>query len=267
MTEDIKKIKVLTQNMRCVDDGIDNTILKRSKRFINLISKYLPDIIGTQEISTPWYNELNKHLTNEYGIIGISRLGYKEPIPMNSDESNLILYKLSRFNVLEEKTFWLTDTMDVVSKYEESKYTRICTYALLLDKITNKKILVCNTHLAHEEEDVGRIKQVKVLINFFNEFISNNPEIPIILTGDFNTTSDSTSYKLVNGLLKDSKKDSTNLSKVDYTYHEYGNEKIYKIIDYCFYLKTTPISYYIINDDFNGYVSDHYGILVEFINK
>jgi endonuclease/exonuclease/phosphatase family metal-dependent hydrolase len=234
---------------------------------LNLISKYLPDIIGTQEISTPWYNEFKEHLTNEYGIVGISRQGFVSPVPMNSDESNLILYKLSRFDVLEEKTFWLTDTIDVVSKYEESKYTRICTYALLLDKITNEKILVCNTHLAHEEDDGGRIKQANVLNSFLNDFINKNSKIKIILTGDFNTTINSASYQIVNRLLKDAKDESINLSKVDYTYHEYGNEQAYKTIDYCFYLNIKPVSYYIINDDFNGYVSDHYGILVEFINS
>ena len=98
-------LKILTQNLRCIDDGIDNTIEKRSLRFKDLLNKYQPDIIGTQEISTSWYNEISK-LNNDYGIVGISRLGYHSPIPMNSDESNLILYKLTRFELIKQNTFW-----------------------------------------------------------------------------------------------------------------------------------------------------------------
>jgi endonuclease/exonuclease/phosphatase family metal-dependent hydrolase len=53
-------------------------------------------------------------------------------------------------------------------------------------------------------------------------------------------------------------------SEVDHSCHLYTDDG--EIIDYCFY-STDFLPFYakIINDDYGGYVSDHYGVLVELV--
>ena len=231
------------------------------KRFLELVKKYDPDLIGTQEVSRRWRIKIDEYFTNDYYIIGISRLGNKLESYENSDESNLLLVKKNRYDVIESNTFWLTKTPDVVSKITDSKYHRICTYALLYDKVLNQKVLFLNTHLDHEIDDFFRVKQVDIIVDFLSPYLNNNYKI--ILTGDFNSTVESKTYKIITEVLLDSNNPKVNKSKVNYTYHEYGNQKVYSLIDYCFLNNLSVKEYYIINDDFDGYVSDHYGILVK----
>ena len=45
-----------------------------------------------------------------------------------------------------------------------------------------------------------------------------------------------------------------------------GLEALSRGADFCFFNdKSTAISYYIVNDDYNGYVSDHYGVWFKFV--
>ena len=54
----------------------------------------------------------------------------------------------------------------------------------------------------------------------------------------------------------------TDSSKVHYSYHGYGKEQW--MIDYCFHSprNVTVLDYHILSDVVEGYVSDHYGLLV-----
>ena len=130
-------LKIITQNLRCIDDGIANSIENRSKRLEQLINNYKPDILSTQEVSRKWHEALIHTYSSKYYLIGISRLGNILESYENSDESNLILISKERFNILKEETFWLSETPNIVSKYSDSKYHRICTYTLVYDKLIN----------------------------------------------------------------------------------------------------------------------------------
>ena len=86
---------------------------------------------------------------------------------------------------------------------------------------------------------------------------------PGFLTGDFNGISDEAFYSIVTSWYEDSRttaiKDS---SSVDFSYQNYGNAQY--LLDYCFHSPNNVaiLDYHILDDQYNGYVSDHYGILV-----
>ena len=253
-------ISVMSQNVRCADDGGKNDIDDRSPRLEQLIADYSPDLLGTQEVTKRWMGIFEESFGTEYGMVGCSRDG----VTASSGEWNTILYKKSRFDLISSDTFWLTDTPDIPSMTDDALCRRICTWAILKDKIADREILFCNTHLDHSNDTV-RDAQAKILMDFIDDHVGR---YPIFLTGDFNTTYGKAPYLTVTKTLQDSHKQAeVDVSEVKGTFHDYG--KPGNEIDFCFYTghKADPVSYRILSDDYDGFVSDHYGVIAHFQYK
>ncbi len=258
--DNVAVIRVISQNLRCADDGNGNDVKDRKVRLKQMIEQYSPDLIGTQETTSTWNNIMSSYFGAEYGMVGCSRDGKDA----KTGEWNTVLYKKSRFDLIDSDTFWLTDTPAVKSRVDGSLCNRICTWALLKDKITGKTVMMCNTHLDHGEESV-RTKQAKCLMNYLKKYIG---KYPIFLTGDFNTFSSTDAYRTIDEKFDDSKKGAiANTSSVGYTFHSYGSTQ--KEIDFCFFDANfaEALEYHVISDKYNGYVSDHYGLFADFILK
>ena len=174
-------ISVVSQNVRCADDGGKNDIDDRKVRLKQLIEDYSPDLIGTQEVTKRWLDILDDYFGDTYGSFGCSRDGEYA----TTGEWNVILYKKDRFEFVRGGNFWLTETPDQPSFTEDALCRRICTWAILKDKLTDKEILFCNTHLDHSNDTV-RDAQAKILMEFINNRIG---DYPVYLTGDFNRNS------------------------------------------------------------------------------
>jgi len=195
----------------------------------------------------------------EYGMVGCSREGRDA----TDGEWNTILYRKDRFELLDSDTTWLSYTPNEASAVEGSLCKRICTWALLKDKRTGETVLFANTHLDHGTDEV-RSQQMTILMDYLADRIG---QYPFYLTGDFNCYTNDPPYATVTERLQDSHKTTwTDLSTETRTYHAYketgGGE-----IDFIFHNNhTTPIRYEIISKGYDGYVSDHYGVIAEFVN-
>ena len=255
------KLTVLTQNLRYRDDEGGNSVAQRSERFLELVLEYDPDIIGTQEATPLWTRYLQEYLSDEYTMVGVFRDGTGH----GGDEANYILYRTERFTLVDSGTFWLNpaDT-EKVGKIEDALCNRICTWALLKDNKTGEQILACNTHLDHSTDAI-RAAQLAVL---FEQLSYDLGHYSVIMTGDFNMLRESEPYKAVTkaGLLDGQRNAWLDESTVDHSCHLYTDDG--EIIDYCFHSKDLlPIYTKIVSDDYGGYVSDHYGVLVELVPK
>ena len=258
-------IKILTQNVRAYNDADGNTIPNRSVRFGQLLEEYVPDVFGVQEYTKGWDIWLQRYLEEanekgtlpEYAFLGCSREGWDK-----NGESSHIVYRTDRFELVETNTFWLSPYPDTPSKLDASLNKRICTWALLKDLKTGQTILVANTHLDHSTDEV-RAAQLEILLNTITELVG---DYPLYLTGDFNCYVGSEPYKMATELLEDAHQSAwVDLSTEHRTFHDYrefgGGE-----IDFIFHNdKSSPISYQILSKGYDGYVSDHYGVLAEFI--
>lgn len=255
------KIVVMSQNVRCNNDGTNKNISDRAPRFKLLVEKYAPDIIGTQETTATWNQYFKSYFKDTYGMVGCSREGKTA----TSGEWGTILYRLDRFELLDSGDFWLSSTPNKVSRVSGSKCNRICTWALLKDKVTDKTFVMANTHLDHSTDQVRR-QQINFLFAGLSDLIE---QYPIFLTGDFNATPDSIVYDAADDLLLDARVDAAeDRSSIKYTFDSYGTLNPGKLIDYCFYNdKSDALWYKVANEQFGGYVSDHYGIVSEFILK
>jgi len=242
---------IMSQNILFVEYDSPNSLVERSDRFKKLLQEYQPDVIGFQEFGESNFSYVD-YMAQTYGRIG------------DDAESNPIMYRKDRYNVVEQGKFWLSDTPDTPSRYEGVGSNRYCMWVVLEDKITGKKIQVTNTHLCWEGNDNEmRLKQIKVLLNYMKDRLD---KYPTYMTGDYNSYVDGAVYDAVleTGKLDPHLTAKTNLSSIDYTCGFYDSAEHCRI-DFCFYNdQSVALEYKILNDIYSGYISDHYAIITKF---
>ena len=157
------------------------TVSTRAPHVIETIKRNDPDVLGVQEASDAWVTKLEAGLSDEYARVGWGRNSNKK------GETTSIFYKKDKFTLIEWGTKWMSDTPDTPgSKYEDSAYIRIFTYALLERKSDGARFMHINVHPedgASAVKKAVRAKQFKVLANWINQ----NADVPFIVTGDMNS--------------------------------------------------------------------------------
>ncbi len=175
LAEDL--VKIMTFNLRygTAPDG-PNHWNNRKDILINTIKKYSPDLIGTQECLDFQAKYIVESLP-EYNWLGRGREKNDE------GERIAVFYRKDRWEVVEEKYFWISETPDLPgSKSWDSSCPRIVTYLKLRDKKTNGLICFVNVHLDHKGK-VARLKGAEMIVDRLKTV---EKDIPIIITGDFN---------------------------------------------------------------------------------
>ena len=194
------------------------------------------DIFGSQEVRKVQLDEMLAMLP-DYDYIGVGRDGG------DKGEFCPIFYRRDVLEKLDGGTFWLSPTPDVPSKGWDAKYNRICTWGHFRHKATGKKICFMNIHFDHRGVQ-ARIESAKMMLNYIKK---NCKGMSVIVSGDYNVTQTSDSYKV----LADSKilKDSYDAAKVRFaptgTFNGF-NPRRYTThrIDHIFVTKGTKVSRY-----------------------
>ncbi|WP_338407860.1 endonuclease/exonuclease/phosphatase family protein [uncultured Flavobacterium sp.] len=168
----------MTYNIRLdVEVDGENDWTHRKPFFTSQIQFYEPDVFGVQEAKPNQVIDIATALS-PYSYIGIGRDG------IGMGESSNIFYKRDRFKVVQESTFWLSETPDIISKGWDAAFNRVCTYALFKDLKTRKMFWVFNTHLDHMGE-LARTNGIKLILSKIAAL--NTKNYPAIFMGDFNS--------------------------------------------------------------------------------
>lgn len=238
--------RFLSQNILFKDIEGGNTVADRRPRFKALMQEYCPDILAVQEHSGGW----ETNILNDFGNIYVR----------HATQGLAIYFRKDRYEIVDKGGFYMSPTPNVKSQFEGDSGPRSCIWAIAKDKFTDVTTLYINCH-PDWNNDTQRALQVDVLFEVMGEKMA---EYPTILCGDFNTTPDGPVYPRIVKEVKDTYKEAEiNLSEIDYTCHSFGSASSF--IDYTFYNHTfKPTLYRIINDMYNGHVSDHYGIFTDF---
>jgi endonuclease/exonuclease/phosphatase family metal-dependent hydrolase len=252
-----QNLTAITYNIRLdlASDGED-AWSNRKDKVCGLLAFYEPDFFGVQEAVPSQMVYIDSSLS-AYSFVGVGRNGG------TNGEYSAIFYKSNRFNVIEQATFWLSETPDAISLGWDAAYHRICTYALFKDKESGRKLWVFNLHLDHMGQE-ARINGVKLVIQRIKEL--NNDNFPVVLMGDFNATLDSEPIQLVSQEFINSREASilvygSNGTFNGFKFHEPASERI----DYIF---TSPkgfkvLKYAVLTDSYQcHYPSDHFPVLV-----
>jgi len=182
----------MTYNIRYnnPEDGI-NAWPNRKERVAEMIgSRYQADLAGLQEALREQIDDLDA-LLPDYDWIGVGREDGQD-----KGEFTPIFYRTDRFELLESKTFWLSETPDVPgSKSWDAAITRIVTRALFRDRQSGREFYHFNTHFDHRGEQ-ARVESTKLLLKRVREV---SAETPVIVTGDLNFRETTEGYQILVG--------------------------------------------------------------------
>ena len=170
----------MTFNIRLnlASDG-PNAWPHRKEAVSSLIRFHGVDLVGLQEVLPEQLRDLEA-LLPEFGQFGAGR---------DADfrgEASAILYRKSRFDLLDDETFWLSETGAPGSKGWDAAYPRVVTWGRLRDRATGTTFTHFNTHFDH----VGKMARRESARILAAKIASG----PVIVTGDFNDVPDSEAY-------------------------------------------------------------------------
>ena len=251
----------MTYNIR-YDNPEDsaNSWSNRKALLSSQINFYHPDVVGVQEALDHQLSFLDSAL-NDYSYIGVGRKDGK-----TKGEYNAIFYDYNKFDLLEQGTFWLSETPDSISVGWDAALSRICTYALLHHRSLDQDIWVFNTHFDHIGEE-ARANSAQLIMQKINA-LNNKRNFPVILMGDFNTSFDEVEYgSIITSRLEDSKETCL---QPPYgptgTFNGFDFEsRVTNRIDYIFVSKQIAVlKYGVMSASQEGkFLSDHFPVYIE----
>ncbi|MBR2013790.1 MAG: endonuclease/exonuclease/phosphatase family protein [Clostridia bacterium] len=175
-------IKILCQNMKYAackkSEDPERQSSVRRHRFVKLMEKYDPDIVGMQEVDELWKSMLREDFREEYDMYYLYRGSLK-----GSNEAEPVMWKKDKFEKVEEGSFWLSETPDTPYPPGFGQYyPRICNWVRLKEKESGKIIRIGSTHFGFYDD----IEQIKVIRKLFERECEIAGEEPYIFMGDFN---------------------------------------------------------------------------------
>ena len=173
-----KTLTVMTFNIRynTPKDSV-NAWPNRKDKVASQVLFHEPQLLGVQEALWDQVEDLSKALPG-YKFIGVGRDdGDKK------GEFSAIFYDASRLTLLDQRTFWLSETPETAgSKGWDAAICRIVTYGRFRDNKTKKEFYHFNTHFDHIGK-VARRESARLLLKKVQEIAG---KLPVVITGDFN---------------------------------------------------------------------------------
>ena len=252
---DTPRLKVMTFNIRYNNpgDGI-NAWPNRKAEVVSMIKFYDADIVGNQEVLKEQKEYLDQALI-DYKSVGIGRAD-----GIDKGEFSALYYKESLFEMLDNGTFWLSTTPDIVASVGwDASMERISTWAKLKEKKSGKIFFAFNTHFDHIGQE-ARVHSAELILKKIDELAGDSP---VILTGDFNVTDDNEAYKIITrgGLFDAQFKSALPHHGPTWTFHGFETVELKDRgkIDYIFVNgKVKVLKHAVLSDKFDrGYPSDH----------
>lgn len=290
-------LTVMTFNLHrdCAEEG-PHTWEARRDMCINIISKYAPTILCTQEGLQSQLEDLDRALPG-YGRFGLSRKGLSD----STDEHCSVFYNMEQVEQTESGTFWLSESPSIpASTSWGAAAPCIATWVTFQFKGVEPpgfSFQIVNTHL---DTTSARARRRGALLTW-QHIASLPPSLPVLYCGGFNTQKESTVGQFLLGRSREHgvvgdmidawasarRRKSTKLFR---TYHGFKGEDqgklekmklLFKAIFLCWDRRNqdlhvdwvlfrgrsllTPMYAEVVDESPNGvYPSDHYPLYAEF---
>jgi endonuclease/exonuclease/phosphatase family metal-dependent hydrolase len=189
-------LRVMTFNVRTgiANDG-PNDWNHRRDIMVRTIREQHPDVLGTQELNKFQGDYLVSKLP-QYVWFGIGRRGD------DGDEHMGVFYRSDRLRVIDSGNYWLSDTPDKPGSITwGNPYPRMVTWALFERKADGRRFYYCNTHFPYRDQDeLARTRSAQEILSRLNALPA---DLPIVMTGDFNSAPDKPDHAVLTSLLDD----------------------------------------------------------------
>lgn len=256
-------LKVMTYNLRYASPTGANAWPARRPLMKELIRSVNPDVFGTQEGLYSQLKDLETDL-KDYDWIGLGREGGSK------GEFMAVFYKKERLEPMAFDHFWLSDTPELInSSTWGNSVKRMVTWVLFKERKSGKSFYLVNTHFDHQVQ-VARERSASLLKERIGAL---NPGVPLILTGDFNCTTNNPAYQTLTtgGFLKDSWYQAAKRENAGFnTFQGFGTlERNDERIDWILYRGNVDVkSTAIVTWSKGGeYPSDHCPVVADFVLK
>lgn len=173
-------LRVMSFNIRFgTANDEENAWPERKELVFATIRKFEPHVLGMQEALAFQIDEITA------AIPGYKQFGVGRDDGRRAGEFSCLLVNTDRCQVEDSGTFWLSDTPDKPGSMTwGNSITRICTWALLQDKLSNQRFHVFNTHWDHVSQP-SREKSADLIVE---RIADRQPaKTPVLLMGDFNS--------------------------------------------------------------------------------
>jgi len=237
------------------DKGLFRNGWKQRKRaLIAILSRERPDILCVQEAQKEQIDYIIKEMPG-YSYLGVGRDDGK------TKGEHCAIFYTKRMEILDEGTFWLSETPSSPEKTWDGIFRRIVTWARVRDRVSTRKFCVFNTHFPVLSA-TARIKSAEVLLK---QIFRICPRGRFLLAGDFNCRPGSAPWKAIKRAgFTDAEWLVTHNEQRSKTYHVAGSPS--ECLDAIFVSKDIRVLKHEIIDDRVGniYPSDHFGTKIEF---
>lgn len=181
------------------NDGA-NAWPQRKSLVESMIRYHQVDILGVQEALPHQMQDLEA-MFPAYEALGEARSAA-------SPEFCGIFYLKHRFHLVEQGTFWLSESGKPETKGWDAALPRICTYAVLTDQKTQTTFQVFNAHFDHRGAEARR-KSAALIVQTIKDRqaqrrLAGQAPLPTVLMGDLNARPDEAPIQLLSAYLKDS---------------------------------------------------------------
>lgn len=207
-------LKLMTYNLKFASPTYEPSWEVRREMQVDLIRKYNPDILGTQEGLKEQIDYLMDHLP-EYIVVGEGRKGGDD------DEHMAIFIKRDKFRMRELQSFQLSETPDVIGSGPKVNPRMVTWVRLALINRpkegesglypqdyrghweNTREFYLFNTHFFNGRQDaLARLNASKLIlsrVSALDRFGEWTPERPVFLMGDFNCRPGSPPYNTLVG--------------------------------------------------------------------
>lgn len=239
------------------NDG-ENAWPNRKEMVKGLIRFHEMDIVGIQE---GFKHQLDDILElEEYAYVGVGRDDGQD-----AGEHSAIIYKVSRFDVIDNGDFWFSETPEVPGKgWDATCCNRICSWAKFRDKLTGNEFFVFNSHYDHQGQEARKNSSI-LLIEQIKKIAGNET---VFATGDFNAVPTSEPILIIqeSGILNDA-----HAVSLQEPYGTIGTTNSFRVdaamknrIDYIWVSSDVTVNKYgVLNDmQYSRFPSDHFPVMV-----
>ncbi|MBO4634871.1 MAG: endonuclease/exonuclease/phosphatase family protein [Bacteroidales bacterium] len=245
-------LSVMSYNVRnsAAADG-ENAWELRRPATVAMLETLKPDIVGLQEVLPDQQEYITAQCPN-YVAYGIGRNDGVE------GERMTVIYNKDVLEMLQGGTWWLSETPDVPSVGWDAKYPRTATWVLMKDLRNGKQFYFVNTHLDHKGVEARR-NGLALVVAKIREM---NPDVPMVLTGDFNVEPGDPALTALDGLMINAR-ESAPVTEDTPSFNGYRTER-QKVIDYIYYSQFAAArDFRVVTESFLDipYISDHYPIV------
>ena len=152
------------------------------------IADYSPDLLGLQEMESN--ADINAIAPlNQYSLVSYQLGGFQY-----GDAA--LLFKSARFELLDSGQFWLGPNPELPMSFgfQPVAMVRYVNWAMLRDKGSGFTFMFVNTHFDNNSKN----KEPSAAL-FHGRIARIAKDLPVIVTGDFNTTADTERYQRITG--------------------------------------------------------------------